>query len=58
MREISLHGTVYDFSADFSLTENEDILNIHEDLKMFFHQLFQRIKQLMLIRDALVKVGD
>ena len=58
MREISLHGTVYDFSADFSLTEKEDILNIHEDLKMFFHQLFQRIKQLMLIRDALVKVGD
>ena len=30
--EISLNGTVYDFSVDHSSIEKEDILNIHEYL--------------------------
>ena len=32
MSEISLNGTVYDFSIDHSATEKEYILNIHEYL--------------------------
>ena len=30
--EISLNGTVYDFSVDHSLTKKEDVFNIHQYL--------------------------
>ena len=30
--EISLNGTVYDFSVDYSLTKKEDVFNIHQYL--------------------------
>ena len=30
--EISMNGTVYDFSVDHSLIKKEDILNIHQQL--------------------------
>ena len=30
MSEISLNGTVYDFSVDHSPMEKEDVLNIHK----------------------------
>ena len=43
MSEISLNGTVYYFSVDYSRIEKEDILNIHEYLMV---KKFGLIKQL------------
>ena len=31
-REVSLNGSVYDFSVDYNSIDKSDILNIHKDL--------------------------